>query len=82
MDRRHFAKCYTDLIDVSPSFENYKLLGDALMRIQEPEDAISAYNEANRLNPKDESIIRDIGRALVLNIKKNFSFLINSINNC
>lgn len=66
MDRRHFAKCYTDLIDVSPSFENYKLLGDALMRIQEPEDAISAYNEANRLNPKDESIIRDIGKALVM----------------
>lgn len=32
-DRRHYAKCYFDLIEVDPSFENYKLLGNALMEI-------------------------------------------------
>lgn len=30
-DRRQFAKCYTDLIEASPTFENYKLLGNALL---------------------------------------------------
>ena len=65
MDRRHYAKCYKDLIDNNPSFDNYKLLGDALMRIQEPEDAIMAYTEANKINNKDESVIRDMGKALV-----------------
>ena len=65
MDRRHYAKCYKDLIDNNPSFDNYKLLGDALMRIQEPEDAIMAYTEANKINSKDENIIRDMGKALV-----------------
>lgn len=65
IDRRHYAKCYKDLIDFNPSFDNYKLLGDALMRIQEPEDAIMAYTEANKINNKDENIIRDMGKALV-----------------
>lgn len=65
LDRRHYAKCYKDLIDVNPSFDNYKLLGDALMRIQEPEDAIMAYMEANKINNKDENITRDMGKALV-----------------
>ena len=32
-DKRLYAKCYTDLIDNNQSFENYKLLGDALMVI-------------------------------------------------
>ena len=65
MDRRHYAKCYKDLIDNNASFDNYKLLGDALMRIQEPEDAIMAYSEANKINNKDENIVRDMGKALV-----------------
>jgi len=42
-DRRLYSKCYVDIIDVKKSFENYKLLGDALMKIHEPEDASIAY---------------------------------------
>lgn len=38
-DRRQYAKCYTDLVDQEASFNNYKLLGDALMKIHEPEEA-------------------------------------------
>ena len=64
-DRRQYAKCYLDLIEVSPTFENYKLLGDAFMRIQEPEDAIKAFEEALKINPNDEEITREIGKALV-----------------
>ena len=31
--RRQYAKCYSDIIDNAPSLENYKLFGDALLRI-------------------------------------------------
>jgi hypothetical protein len=31
------------MIEIDPSFENYKLYGDALMKIYEPEDASLAY---------------------------------------
>jgi tetratricopeptide repeat protein 21B len=66
LDRRHFAKCYIDLVDASPTFENYKMLGEAFFKIQEPEDAIQAYEGALKMNNNDEEIIRQIGRALVL----------------
>lgn len=64
-DRRQYAKCYLDLIEVSSTYDNYKLLGDAFMRIQEPEDAIRAYEQALSINPKDEDITREIGKGLV-----------------
>lgn len=35
-DRRNFTKCYLELIDADPSAENYKLMGDALMKINDP----------------------------------------------
>lgn len=53
-DRRSYAKCYADLIEAEPSFENYKLMGDALMKIREPEDASLAYEKAVQLKPEDE----------------------------
>lgn len=53
-DRRNYAKCYADLIEIDPSFENYKLLGDALIKIREPEDASKAYEKAAGLKPEDE----------------------------
>lgn len=45
-DRRNFAKCYVDLIEADPTYENYKLLARALMNIQEPEDAIFYFKKA------------------------------------
>jgi tetratricopeptide repeat protein 21B len=65
MDRRHYAQSYVDIIEASPTYENYKLLGDALMKIQEPEDASKAYREALKLNPNDDDLIRLIGKALM-----------------
>ena len=65
MDRRHYAKCYVDIIEVSPTYENYKALGDAFMRIQEPDDAVMAYERALHMNNADEELIRLIGQALV-----------------
>lgn len=32
-DRRNYAKCYADLIEAQPTYENYKMLARALMNI-------------------------------------------------
>lgn len=65
-DRRHYAKCYTDLITHNPSASNYKLLGLALLKIQEPQDALNAFKSAQKMDTQDEQLPRLIGKALVL----------------
>jgi len=42
-DRRLYGKQFADLVTEFPTFENYNLLGEAMMKIQEPEDAIKAF---------------------------------------
>merc|ERR1719262_1823958 len=39
-DKRAFARCYKDIVDHQPTAENYLILGDALLNIHEPSDAI------------------------------------------
>jgi tetratricopeptide repeat protein 21B len=53
-----------ELIDAERSYENFKLMGDALMKIHEPEDAAKAYEEALKLKPDDDQIIRQLGACL------------------
>ena len=60
-DRRNFTRCYTDLIDADPSFDNFMLLGNAFMRINEPEEAVRAYEKALNLKPDDDTVIKLIG---------------------
>ena len=38
-DNRNYTKCYMDLIEADDSYDTYRMMGDALMRIHEPEDA-------------------------------------------
>lgn len=65
-NRRLYAKCYYDIVQQDDSVENYLLLGEALMRIQEPEEAIKVYEKALRQKPDDLFLTKEIGRALVL----------------
>ncbi|CAG9315664.1 unnamed protein product [Blepharisma stoltei] len=65
-NRRLYAKCYYDIVTQEESVENYLLLGEALMRIQEPEEAIKVYEKALRQKPDDLFLTKEIGRALVL----------------
>ena len=65
-DRRNYTKCYHELLEAAPTFENYKLLGDALMKINEPHDAVIYYEKAFELNNTDKDIVRVIGNALSL----------------
>lgn len=64
LNRRQYAKCYFDLVQVFPNFENYKKYGDALLQIQEPDKAIEAYQEALKIDPNNQFIVRAIGKAL------------------
>lgn len=64
-DRRNYAKCYQELIIADESFNNYNLLGDALMKIYEPEEAVFAYEAAIKLQ-NDENTVSKLGKALCL----------------
>lgn len=65
-NRRLYAKCFSDIVASDESVENYLLLGEAFMRIQEPEEAIKVYEKALRQKPDDLFLTKEIGRALVL----------------
>jgi tetratricopeptide repeat protein 21B len=65
MDRRHYAKCYIEIVRSKESPEYYRLAGDAMLKIQEPEEAIELYEKALQ-NSTDATLVRDIGRALVM----------------
>lgn len=65
-NRRLYAKCFSDIVASDESVENYLMFGEALMRIQEPEEAIKVYEKALRQKPDDLFLTKEIGRALVL----------------
>lgn len=44
--RKGYARCYYEIIETNPTFENYKIYGDALIKINEPEEASVAYEKA------------------------------------
>lgn len=49
-----------------PTFENFKIYGDAMIKINEPEEAAVAYEKAYQERNDHEGIIRDLGRAYAL----------------
>eukprot|EP00899_Mesostigma_viride_P018008 jgi/Mesvir1/26208/Mv02392-RA.1 len=65
-DKAAYASCYLDLVNSFPDAQTQVLLGEAYMRIQEPELAIRAYEDALRQNPKNTALASRIGRALVM----------------
>jgi tetratricopeptide repeat protein 21B len=65
-NRRLFEKCYYDIVAADPAVDNQLLLGKALMRIQEPEEAITVYEKALAGLKGDLFLTREIGKALVL----------------
>ena len=46
-DRAAYARCYSDLVDKHGDFDSYRLYGEALLQIQEPERAIKVGEAAN-----------------------------------
>ncbi|XP_037379346.1 tetratricopeptide repeat protein 21B isoform X1 [Talpa occidentalis] len=60
-----YITCYREISERMPSPRSFLLLGDAYMNIQEPEEAIVAYEQALNQNPKDGTLATKIGKALV-----------------
>ncbi|EFJ52945.1 hypothetical protein VOLCADRAFT_78980 [Volvox carteri f. nagariensis] len=64
-DKTAYIKCYMDLVDHTPDYDSYCMLGEAFMQIQEPEKAVRAFESALDFNPKDVDLITRCARALV-----------------
>uniref|UniRef100_A0A8R1DUC0 Tetratricopeptide repeat protein 21B n=2 Tax=Caenorhabditis japonica TaxID=281687 RepID=A0A8R1DUC0_CAEJA len=65
-DKRMFAACYRELLKVEATPGSYSLLGDAFMKVQEPEDAINFYEQALKMQSKDVQLAEKIGEAYVM----------------
>eukprot|EP00668_Euglena_longa_P004314 GGOE01005062.1.p1 GENE.GGOE01005062.1~~GGOE01005062.1.p1 ORF type:complete len:1337 (-),score=400.50 GGOE01005062.1:270-3734(-) len=64
-NKRAFAKCYEELVEAYPSVSSFMFLGEAYMNIQEPEQAIAAFEKALAMDPNDADLASKIGKALI-----------------
>ena len=64
-NKKAYAQCYQEMAQQGNTVHAFILLGEAYMRIQEPERAIKAYEGALKLNPGDAALSSKIGRALI-----------------
>eukprot|EP00927_Polykrikos_kofoidii_P039026 TRINITY_DN3346_c0_g1_i3.p1 TRINITY_DN3346_c0_g1~~TRINITY_DN3346_c0_g1_i3.p1 ORF type:complete len:1345 (+),score=240.06 TRINITY_DN3346_c0_g1_i3:136-4170(+) len=65
-DKKAYARCYKAIVDHQPNIRNYLILGDALLSIQEPADAIKAFEQAMSLDKGkgDPALVQKIGKAM------------------
>lgn len=56
---------FSDIVKHSPTADSYLMLGDAFMKVHEHEQAIEAYENALKKNPRDYNIGRKMGQLLV-----------------
>uniref|UniRef100_A0A8C7ECY3 Tetratricopeptide repeat domain 21A n=1 Tax=Nothoprocta perdicaria TaxID=30464 RepID=A0A8C7ECY3_NOTPE len=64
-DKKLYIACYCEICEKCPGPHTSLLLGDAFMNIQQPEEAVKIYEEAQRKNCLDSVLVRKIGNAYV-----------------
>ncbi|KAG2458122.1 TT21B protein, partial [Polypterus senegalus] len=64
-DKRLYVACYRELCEQLPGPHTSLLLGDAYMKIQEPEKAIEVYEQALKRNARDATLASKTGQALI-----------------
>jgi len=65
-DRNNYIRCYLEILDAKSSVDNFKMVAQALMDIQEPEEAIMYYERALERQREDVTLVREVGKALVM----------------
>jgi tetratricopeptide repeat protein 21B len=65
-NKNAFSQCYQELATELKSVHGYTLLGQAYMRVQEPERAILSFERALLLEPENPTLASRIGRTLVM----------------
>lgn len=65
-DEALYLQCYRDIVRQLPTVRNLTLLGDAHLALHQVDQAISAYEEALKLEPRNHKLASKIGAALVL----------------
>jgi tetratricopeptide (TPR) repeat protein len=64
-NKERFTKCYQQLAEREPTAKHFSMLGDAYLRILNPEAAVEALERAGRLDPTNGRLRSRIGSALV-----------------
>jgi tetratricopeptide repeat protein 21B len=64
-DKEAFTKCYLSLVENDRSSKSYTLLGEAYIRILNPEKAVEAFEEAWKLDSSNTKLRARIGKALI-----------------
>nr|VZI27184.1 unnamed protein product [Spirometra erinaceieuropaei] len=65
-EKRLYIACYREMVETMGNSLSQLLLGDAYMRIQDPQKAIEVYEAVLRKNPDDLTLASKMGEALVM----------------
>lgn len=65
-DKQLYISCYKEMSELVNSNETNLNLGDAYMKILEPEKAIDVYEKCLKKHPKNVFLIKKVGSALIL----------------
>jgi tetratricopeptide repeat protein 21B len=64
-DHEAYAQCFHLLVEREKTAKHYSLLGEAYLKILNPERAVDAFEAARKLDPNNARLRARIGRALV-----------------
>ncbi|KAJ3302797.1 Tetratricopeptide repeat protein 21B [Kappamyces sp. JEL0829] len=65
-DRKRYAACFREVVEKRPTVDSCLMLGDAFMKIQEPQEAVAVYQSALKTYPDQTVFVGKIGNAYVM----------------